>query len=931
MAFEGRTEFMKIGIDFGTTHTKIAYIDENGKLQLFAYPSGNNEQKCILSSVAYWSIGNSIVCSIGKSAYEYMLNYENVVYCENFKPLLALKNSKEWQQHGWSDKAPAPKTTAIDYLRKLLCDDDYSFEQFHHKISKLVLSVPELWKREPNNTGIENLKLVANELKLPLDHLQSEPVCAAAYYAYRHQELEATKNPFNLLVCDIGGRVFDVTLCQVTESNINVLNFDGDIGHAGEAFVYRAACKMWTATHSENPDPHDLDFIEVLQKLKSQILGVVSRIHHVIEVCRSYPEEHIPVYQIKHHHYKYTLSLSQLNEIFLPFKKRIIHVLGRFQERLLQLGFPIDRIAIVGGFGQFPLVKETILDFWQYYEMVQNKITFDETIGKEQGAVAFGAALIANGIISPFEAYPHAIGIRGIAADLETEMMIPIIEAGQVLKDYREKVYFAQHKLSKKPVTCRILTDKLIGSLPVFIKIAGKGDWKQFKLRETPYPPSGRYKIGFSISQENLVTLIFEPTDGEDPSKRRIYSLSELDISDPIKIERFADYDRDSEDNTFQVEGIDSPIKQQDLSRNNSDTETSIQKTRALRIFLCHTSNDKAFVRKIYQQLRQKDLDPWLDEEKIVGGQDWDREIRRAISNSDIIVVCLSKQSINKKGYVQKEINIALDVAETLPEDSIFVVPLKLEECSIPDRLQHLHYVDFFEKSGHEKLMRAIEFRAAELGIGVMKVVSHDNIQSFEGENNRNEKVFYTNNSSSVIRILFLGVNPVSTLRLRLDEEIRQIQLSLKLAKKRENLKLKQDWAVTPTHLLQAILEESPNIVHFSGHGQEEGLVLQNEVGERCIVGKEGLSDLFKLFNDSIRCVVLNACYSIAIAQAIREHIPYVIGMKAGIPDKAAIAFSTGYYRALGAGRDIPFAFDLGIAAMKLSGSFMEEDIPILL
>lgn len=179
-------------------------------------------------------------------------------------------------------------------------------------------------------------------------------------------------------------------------------------------------------------------------------------------------------------------------------------------------------------------------------------------------------------------------------------------------------------------------------------------------------------------------------------------------------------------------------------------------------------------------------------------------------------------------------------------------------------------------------------------------------------------------------KILFLGANPSQTARLKLDEEIRNIQINLKLAKERDNLELQQEWAVTIDTLMQAILDESPRIVHFSGHGQQKGIVLLNEIGDPKLVSGEAIADLFKLFCDTIKCVILNSCYSEYQAQAIKLNIPYVIGMKAGIPDRAAISFSTGFYKAIGAGKDISFAFQFGITAIKLEG-VLGDNIPILI
>jgi squalene cyclase len=82
---------------------------------------------------------------------------------------------------------------------------------------------------------------------------------------------------------------------------------------------------------------------------------------------------------------------------------------------------------------------------------------------------------------------------------------------------------------------------------------------------------------------------------------------------------------------------------------------TTSPASRSLRVFLCHSSADKAAVRRLYNKLRQHNIDPWLDEENLLPGQDWEREISRAVRECDVVLVCLSRGSIGKKGYVQKK------------------------------------------------------------------------------------------------------------------------------------------------------------------------------------------------------------------------------------------------------------------------------------
>jgi hypothetical protein len=128
----------------------------------------------------------------------------------------------------------------------------------------------------------------------------------------------------------------------------------------------------------------------------------------------------------------------------------------------------------------------------------------------------------------------------------------------------------------------------------------------------------------------------------------------------------------------------------------------------APRVFLCHSSGDKAYVRKLWGRLLSAGFQAWLDEVDLIGGQDWDAEINKAVRTSDIVVVCLSLSSIDKEGYVQKEIKFALDVADEKPEGMIYIIPARIEQCDIPGRLAKYHRIDLFEPDGFEKLGRAI-------------------------------------------------------------------------------------------------------------------------------------------------------------------------------------------------------------------------------
>ena len=170
-------------------------------------------------------------------------------------------------------------------------------------------------------------------------------------------------------------------------------------------------------------------------------------------------------------------------------------------------------------------------------------------------------------------------------------------------------------------------------------------------------------------------------------------------------------------------------------------------------------------------------------------------------------------------------------------------------------------------------------------------------------------------------KILILSANPKNTNQLRLDEEVREIKEALKLSKNREQFEVVTESALRVNDLRRSLLDHLPHIVHFSGHGSgNDGLVLENKLGEMQLVSSESLAGLFELFEDRVECVVLNACYSEVQAEAIYQDIDCVIGMNQAIGDVAAIEFATGFYDALAAGRSYRDSFEFARGAIDLQG-----------
>ncbi|MDB9388083.1 SUMF1/EgtB/PvdO family nonheme iron enzyme [Microcystis aeruginosa] len=135
-----------------------------------------------------------------------------------------------------------------------------------------------------------------------------------------------------------------------------------------------------------------------------------------------------------------------------------------------------------------------------------------------------------------------------------------------------------------------------------------------------------------------------------------------------------------------------------------------------IQIFLAHASEDKPAVLALYDRLKQAGYKPWLDKKDLIPGQIWRDEIPKAIKASQIFLACLSGKSANKQGYIQRELRIALDTFGEMLPGTIFFIPMRLEECEIPDlrlaevglNLRDIHRLDYWEEDGFEQLERAI-------------------------------------------------------------------------------------------------------------------------------------------------------------------------------------------------------------------------------
>lgn len=181
-------------------------------------------------------------------------------------------------------------------------------------------------------------------------------------------------------------------------------------------------------------------------------------------------------------------------------------------------------------------------------------------------------------------------------------------------------------------------------------------------------------------------------------------------------------------------------------------------------------------------------------------------------------------------------------------------------------------------------------------------------------------------------KILFVSADPSDASRLAIQKELREIQHELQRSVGRAGFVFETCLAARPSDLSRTLLTRPrPRVLHFSGHGTSEGAIcLEDDTGQVHPVSGKAIASLLEPISTDLDCVVLNACYARKQADAILSHVQYVVGMSDSIDDRAAIAFSVGFYQALFNGEEIPVAHRLGCAQiqMVLEG---EHEKPVLL
>src|SRR5436853_5191330 len=111
------------------------------------------------------------------------------------------------------------------------------------------------------------------------------------------------------------------------------------------------------------------------------------------------------------------------------------------------------------------------------------------------------------------------------------------------------------------------------------------------------------------------------------------------------------------------------------------------QSRKPIPIFLSYAREDEVKVRELYRRLSELGMNPWMDQIDMLPGEKWGYTIRQAIRNSSFFLACLSTTSTNKRGFLQKELRVALKMWQEKLDGDIYLIPVRLEVCDVPSSL----------------------------------------------------------------------------------------------------------------------------------------------------------------------------------------------------------------------------------------------------
>jgi len=511
---------VKAGLDFGTTTSIFSYM-EGDELKTFKYggETGGGEIY-VPTAVAYddneINIGQYAVSGMSEEAR--LFRYFKMQLPLETRDINPLPEALTADFIGELIRGRSPSRELLPALEKI---NEFAFEPFSdRRVESLVVSVPEVWK-DATAHGRQKLQQVIREvLQLPLVQLISEPVAAAAYFSHIYKKKKSESFQGNLLVCDMGGGSFDVTLCRMRDKRVQVLFNDGNgkngLGIAGMHFDRRIIENCFGG--ALDVKTLDAQLFDLDRQKKSP--GSQKRLAEQMKGKNLLA----PIYTLRCKEEPAYVKINEIRAAFETVKTEISDVLTRITGAARQKNEPVDKVILVGGFSRFPLVQQAIGEFFGEDISAGGKL-IDLKIFKPDEiafAISFGASLIANEVIDVTEKYEYTVGIVVTTAGGE-DIELELIKAGGNLEKLSETKFCLRENGQERAFGVKSRTIEP----EIFIRLADEQKiTRRLSLPNIPnFHEKNRWHIGARVDFSKIPFLVIRD---EQKNEEKEYPLSDL-------------------------------------------------------------------------------------------------------------------------------------------------------------------------------------------------------------------------------------------------------------------------------------------------------------------------------------------------------------------------------------------------------------------
>ena len=419
---------VNFGVDFGSTYTLVSHYRSDRNISEALSLDGISPY--IPSVVSYNTRKNEY--KYGKSA-KNLTGNKNVIIFKAFKMLLNEQMSEENLRKRNYDPENTPEKIASFFLEKVLKSALAKTGDDH--IGRLVIGVPEVWGQSLNTfDGRTALSRICRSFDfVDKAEVVSEPAAASAFFAYNYKIISKKNFDGRVLLIDYGGGTLDITLTRVVSKGDSMEvkvekrdgageNIDKEIGNAGIRYMEKVVeCAIRRSGLFEDTDKIEYDgsFLRAVDELEEALMSDAETVEDTFKELEFTPDalEDEELLELDYKDECVIVTYKHLKDVYDEI------ISGVLKEKLEAVTADTDtyednfKIGIVGGFGNFYLVKKQIFDMFSISSKDERTEGIIVNSEDRERAISLGASLLADGLISIRKTAEFSIGIYAFSAD----------------------------------------------------------------------------------------------------------------------------------------------------------------------------------------------------------------------------------------------------------------------------------------------------------------------------------------------------------------------------------------------------------------------------------------------------------------------------------------------------------------------------------